>query len=121
MIQKIKKITFLAIETKKQQFVDALRNVGAVHINIGEDVKWNREIENELSSAKRAISVLETAKEKDKEKIKNKSILAPEEIITKITSLEIEKTKINKKIEHIENLLEWYEIWGEITPDDIVF
>ncbi|MEA1986679.1 MAG: hypothetical protein U9N76_04235 [Candidatus Marinimicrobia bacterium] len=116
MISKMSKLTLLVMKSDIDNTINKLRKLGVVHINeikkpISTDIdKINNEIENTENTIK-LISNFDIQKQKSDHN--------PEEIINDIVKLEKEKVDLETRITELNEIVKWYENWGDISLQDI--
>ncbi len=122
MIVKMKKITLLCRAETRDEAVDALRNLGVLHVvNLrspaGEKIQWTKE---ELLQAEKALDALpddaadSLPSEKHPEQRKNSDI---DEVIDNILNLKELRDIHSESIKEIETEIERIQPFGDFDPD----
>jgi len=123
MIEKIKKITLLVSKKEREKFLLKLRNVGVLHIKetkepIHSDITL---IDEKISKINKLIEIIKPYKIKANS---SKEVLTEENILEKCKTIELlEKEKGEKRlfIKNLEQQKEWFNIWTDFNPKDIIF
>ena len=123
MIEKMKKVSIVVLDSTRKESVKALRKAGVVHL---EEMEGKGPLlasyKDAAAATDKAISILEEIK-LPKKQIVNQLDLANDaalEMANKIVSLSDEKKSLFEAIARNTNELDRLEKWGSVNPADFV-
>jgi len=123
MIERMKKMTFLVPEKKRDRFLASLRKEGVVHISRISEIPLGTfdEVEHKIVRVKEAMEVLSAREDGALAKTgpsgKGEHELVHESV--KIAEACRDKDLLDQEIADLENKLVWFEKWGEFDPEDV--
>jgi len=121
MIERMKKLTFLIAENKRDDFLFAIRHAGVIHIKKIKESEGASlpETEEELSAVEKVIDILSAYDKKGKGKTREwteDELFAEAE---KIIDVFNEKERLLQRIGDLQGDRLWFEKWGKIDPEEL--
>jgi len=122
VIVRMKKLTLVVTQATIQDMLSALRRLGVVHIkNIVKPIADNiNDVEDKLSQAGQAISVLSECKNKKSTQSISWTEVEIQEKIKAVVALFRESLKVQQEIDHTREQIEFFKPWGGFNPEEIL-
>ena len=118
MIQKMKKITLLALETHKQEMLDQLSELKVMHITIDRKKAGQGQAALHLQTLDKIVKAQILLEEFKKTDIPQKELLAPE-CLTELQTLQNNMDSLQKRRDELLQKKEKLAPWGDFDPESI--
>ncbi|MFH1868917.1 MAG: hypothetical protein ABH843_08100 [Candidatus Omnitrophota bacterium] len=121
MIVKMKKVTILVSEKRRQGLLIKLRQFGMVHIKninkpFGDEI---RTLKEEIEQANKALAILSQYSKASPAVAAHREYIQTHDEAEEITSIYREKDAQARALQRIESQIEEFKPWGAFNPQDI--
>ncbi len=122
MIVPMKKIFLLILESEKTGALEALRDLGVVHLeNVSGSGDLLEELQQKRDTVQRSLDLLPEAGKKSAGTYSGEGKETVLEIAKRIISLSESSKAVDEEIASIRKELDRLEVWGDFDPDDIKY
>ncbi len=124
MIEKMKKFTFLVTDREYEGFIDAIRNLGVVHVTQLQQGASSAPLQDAMSMEQRyrtALDFLAVAGKKydPTEVINLPDFRSPGELLLRVEALQAEEKELMVRNVELEREEKQLEPWGNFSPDTL--
>ncbi len=124
MIEKMKKFTFLVTDREYENFIDAIRDLGVVHVTQLQQGSTSLELQNAMSMEQRyraALDFLAVAGKKydPKDGFTLLEFSSPEELLRRVEALQAQEKELLVREVELEREEKQLEPWGNFSPETI--
>lgn len=122
MIEKMKKFTFLVTDREYDGFIDAIRELGVVHVTQLQQGATSPELQEAMSMEQRYRAALDflaiAGKKYAKESVTEApKFAAPVELLQRVEQLQAQEKELMVRMVDLEHEEEQLEPWGNFSPD----
>ncbi len=124
MIEKMKKFTFLVTDREYESFIDAIRDLGVVHVTQLQQGTTSSELQNAMSTEQRyraALDFLAIAGKKyePKDGFTLPEFASPEKLLQRVETLQAQEKELLMREVELEREEKQLKPWGNFSPSAI--
>lgn len=122
MIEKMKKFTFLVTDREYDGFIDAIRDMGVVHVTQLQHGATSPELQEAMSTEQRYRAALDFLAIAGKKYVKEAAVdvpklASPEELLQRVEQLQAQEKELMVRDVELNREVEQLEPWGNFDPD----
>ena len=124
MIEKMKKFTFLVTDREFEGFIDAIRDLGVVHVTQLQQGATSPELQEAISMEQRYRAAMDFLAVAGKKYAADAAtavleISSPEALLQRVEALQVREKELMLSEVELNREAEQLEPWGNFSPDDV--